>query len=61
MDNQQLNAKIIELALEYHKGVKGEYGCPGIDCPEVKKLIAFGAKCAMAAVDEAIRLVGEVK
>jgi len=57
--NMRLNAAIEKLAIEYHKTIEGEYGCPGKECPGVKKLVAFGAMCASAAIDEAMRIVRE--
>jgi hypothetical protein len=35
--------------LEYHKTIEGEYGCPGLSCPGVQRLIAFALKCVAAA------------
>jgi len=52
MTETQTRAQAIEtLALAYHKEQEGEYGCPGVQCPAVKKLTAFGLSCA----DEANR------
>lgn len=36
------------LAIEYHKTQEGEYGCNGITCPGVQRLVAFGRACAAA-------------
>jgi hypothetical protein len=57
--DKRLNDKIVALAIAYHKTIEGEYGCPGKECPGVKNLVAFGAQCASAAIDEAMRVVRE--
>ena len=31
----------LDLALDYHKTVEGEYGCPGASCPGVQRLTAL--------------------
>jgi len=31
--------KLIELAFGFHVGIEGEYGCPGIICPGVQRLV----------------------
>jgi len=41
-------ARLEALALEYHKTVEGEYGCPGQSCPGVKRLVLL----LVAAVDD---------
>lgn len=38
--------QIVSLALEYHKSQEGEYGCPGVSCPGVQRLVIFGNACA---------------
>lgn len=38
------NSAIWALALDYHKTVEGEYGCPGVECPGVKRLHAFALR-----------------
>lgn len=48
-----LAAQIRQLALEYHKTVEGEYGCPGHSCPGVQRLVTFAEACAAAALDAA--------
>lgn len=40
------NDLMAQAALTYHKTVEGEYGCPGLECPGVKRLITFGQECA---------------
>lgn len=46
----------LELAIEYHKTVEGEYGCPGASCPGVKRLVALLEKAeAQHAPQEAER------
>lgn len=41
---------IEELAIAYHKSPEGEgeYGCNGLTCPGVQRLIAFGRACVVA-------------
>lgn len=44
--------RVEQFAIAYHKDIEGEYGCPGLTCPGVKRLITFAMQC----VDEARRL-----
>ena|SRR3990167_296997 len=46
-------AAIEQLALEYHKVHEGEYGCPGLSCPGVQRLIVFGEACATSRLPAA--------
>lgn len=31
--------RLQEIALDYHETVEGEYGCPGLSCPGVQRLV----------------------
>lgn len=55
--NKRLNEKIMQIALQHHQHI----GCIGVNCPRVQRLLVFGAKCAAAAIDEAMRIVQESK
>jgi hypothetical protein len=48
---ETLRALMEKLALEYHKADEGEgeYGCPGLSCPGVQRLTAFGLRCVSTA------------
>jgi hypothetical protein len=52
-----LAAKLEELALAYHKNPaplgEGEYGCPGLTCPGVQRLLRFANHVALEALGAA--------
>lgn len=37
----EIRAELEKLALHQHMVIDGEYGCPGVTCPGVQKLITF--------------------
>jgi hypothetical protein len=41
------HAEFVSLALEYHKTVEGEYGCPGATCPGVQRLVSLLEQAAL--------------
>ena len=49
-EGEALRERIAKLAIEYHKSQEGEYGCNGLTCPGVQRLIVF----ANAAIHEAL-------
>ena len=57
--NERLTARIEKLAVDYHRAFTDAHECTGKDCPGVQNLIAYGATCASAAIDEAMRIVRE--
>lgn len=40
-DQQELRKLMVLKALNYHKTVEGEYGCPGEECPGVQRLVTL--------------------
>jgi hypothetical protein len=58
--NYELNNTIEELAVKRHQHV-GILPCPGKDCAGVQELISFGAECASAAIDLAMKIVKDTK
>ena len=41
--------ELARLAYAYHTTQEGEYGCNGVECPGVRRLIAFAQECVVAA------------
>lgn len=37
---------LAQVAIDWHRNQDGEYGCNGITCPAVQRLISFGELCA---------------
>jgi len=56
-----LQQRLQSLAVEYHKSPEGEgeYGCNGLACPGVQRLIGFAKRCAGAAIAEFINFQAE--
>jgi hypothetical protein len=40
-DQREIHKLLVAKALIYHKTVEGEYGCPGPECPGVKRLVTL--------------------
>jgi len=52
------------LALDYHKTIEGEYGCPGVTCPGVQRLVALldqASAPAPSAVQELEALKDDIR
>lgn len=61
MSVEQRAQAIERLALSYHKEQEGDYGCPGVECPGVKRLAIFGRACADEANAYLLAELGRVR
>lgn len=58
-ERDDLASALNRAALHYHKDIEGEYGCPGMTCPGVKRLQVFAAACAALALQYGLPLARE--
>ena len=50
--------RLLAIALQFHREIEGEYGCPGESCPGVQRLVAWlrsGIGIGRRAVDDETR------